>query len=376
MENVHVPSELSKMLPEDRRRERARAAQRRSRAQRRADFQQLENKVEALTNALEEMTETCMHFSDTVISTLEYNNPVLLRRAVKPFISKILSITRNVADDENEVDEISLRTASIESSPPGRNSSRSHSTPRRVQTCPMPGTRPLDLQLSPRMTYGLFPSESRQDLAPLDILYYLNPERFSTSSFCMALFWNTLFFASNIVDQPTSPLWHQVFYYPLQLYNVTRVKTQIQRRLRFKPNSIKICVPTDATIMDPNHPELATMDLEEVEFEARQLQRDHEMILEVMPRLNDSLSAYLEADGVEGYLSSRWGIDMTSITELSCASVDGSVSVGPSGLTCIHVEQIIGFLASHSKCLGNRIGFPIKIVDEAATSFLGLSLGG
>ena len=200
------------MLPEERRRERARMAQRRSRAQRRADYQQLENKVEALTNALEEMTETCMHFSDTVVSTLEDNNPARLRRAVKPFISKILSITRNVADDQTEVEDIPIRPGTLENSSAESIVSRSQRPPQ-VQFCRLPGTIQPDLPLSPHMTYGrfpvthgLFPVGYKQDLAPLDILYYLQPERFSNSSFCMALFWITLLFAGNILEQPACPV--------------------------------------------------------------------------------------------------------------------------------------------------------------------------
>ena len=344
-------------MDSEQRRERARLAQRRSRAQRRRDLEGLKTRVEALESSLEQLIESCLGFSDSVISALKEDDTTTLRNSIKPFVHNVLSISRSTLDGDTPGD----------GGEAGRSSG--HTSPVTPATRSQSEGQSGRLQLSPRMTYGLLPSTTQANQIPLDIVQYLSPQRYK--GFTKALFWNTLLFAKTTLDQPTSPLWESLFFYPLQMYSLTRVRDQITRRARFKPSDVKVVVPTIGSGVD-DHPRTAALLLEDVEFEAKKLHQDHELIVQHMYTVQDDISAYLEAAGVEQYLAARWGlsIEPTSTPEEKRANVTTSRSCG---WNIPNAERIISYLASRSKCLGDRIGFPIIAVDEAVSGLLNVT---
>jgi hypothetical protein len=198
---------------------------------------------------------------------------------------------------------------------------------------------------------------------------YLSPQRYK--GFTKALFWNTLVFAKNTLEQPTSPLWESLFFYPLRMYNLTGVRDQITQRIRFKPSDVTVVVPTTDGDID-EHPHRAILSLEDVESEARKLHRDHEVIVQYMTTVQDNINAYLEAAGVEHYLASHWGM---SIEPTSTPQEERPNSQSYyCGWNIPNAERIISYLASRSKCLGDRVGFPITAVDEAVSGLLNVSI--
>ena len=343
------------------RRERAREAQRRSRAQRRKDLAGLQARTQVLEQALEELTDVCLQFSDTVLPSISRDSPYYLKQGVKDFVSRVLSVTRNVMEGEEDDEDVKpeLRPGAQEESIaiPTSRASEAHAI------SPLQGPSQSLAQLSPRLTYGLWPSTSSQTgQAPFDIRNYLNPTRFSNSSFGTSLFWNALSFANTVLDTPDSTLWRRMFFYSVQLYSPARVKAQLVRRLKFRPDSIRLCVPI--SMQDPtSHNLSSSLDLEDVEYEAQALRKDHEAILRRMTAVQDSLDAYLEAADVEAYLASRWGVNMS---QLSPSSVEGFAKMSTISTT----SRIVSYLARYSTCLGDRVGFPIKAVDEAVKGMM------
>ena len=342
----------------EQRRERARIAQRRSRAQRQRDYEGLKARVQSLETALEDLTESCIVFSDAVILALKNENFSTLQDGIKPFLKHVLSVSRETLcngiagnDDESEhasnTPKITAGTLSTKAQSQGEL------------------TR---VQFSPRLTYGLLPSTTQANRAPLDILKYLSPQRYK--GFAKALFWNTLVFGHAMLEQPTSPLWEALFFYPLRIYSLTRVRDQILRRVMFKPSDVEVVVPTADIDLDARTSS-SSLALEDTEFEARKVRRDHELIVQSMPTVQDDINSYLEAAGVEQYLVSRWGMKIEPSSSPDCLSTSKSRN---RGWNIPNAERVISYLASRSRCLGDRVGFPVTAVDEAASGLMNINI--
>ena len=341
----------------EQRRERARLAQRRSRAQRRRDLKGLQARVQSLESALEELTQSCLGFSDSVISVLKEDDITMLRTSIKPFMNKVLSVSRSmlaeeVSGDEDEGRQTTARTSALAPVPRSQSEEQSGR-----------------LQISPRLTYGLLPSTTQTNHVPLDIIKYLSPQRYT--GLTKALFWNTLLFAKSTLDQPTSPLWESLFFYPLRMYNLTRVRDQITQRLRFKPADVATVVRISNVGVD-QHSHTTVLALEDVELEARKLQRDHELIVQHMSTVQDNIDAYLEAAGVEQYLAARWG--MSIVPTIPGGERSNNSHSHHRAWNIPNVERIISYLASRSRCLGDRVGFPITAVDEVVSGLLNVTI--
>ena len=281
----------------------------------------------------------------------------MLRTSIKPFMNKVLSVSRSmlaeeVSGDEDEGRQTTAHTSALAPVPRSQSEGQSGR-----------------LQISPRLTYGLLPSTTQTNHVPLDIIKYLSPQRYT--GFTKALFWNTLLFAKSTLDQPTSPLWESLFFYPLRMYNLTRVRDQITQRLRFKPADVATVVRISNVGVD-QHSHTTVLALEDVELEARKLQRDHELIVQHMSTVQDNIDAYLEAAGVEQYLAARWG--MSIVPTIPRGERSNNSHSYHRAWNIPNVERIISYLASRSRCLGDRVGFPITAVDEAVSGLLNVTI--
>lgn len=340
----------------EQRRERARIAQRRSRAQRRRDHDGLQARVQSLETALEDLIKSCLSFTDAVIPAIQQENVSTLRQSIKPFVNHALAISRDVLYEGN--DDKLVQT-------PPTSSGSAETTTARAQS----QVQLRRAQLSPRLTYGLLPSNNQINQAPLDILKYLSPGRYR--GFAKALFWNTLLFGNAVLAQPASPLAKQNFFYPLRVCSLDKVRNHVLRRIQFKPSDIKIVVPT-VEINSNDRATGAGFALEDVEIEARRVQKDHQRIVESMHQVRDDLNAYLEAEGVEQYLAARWGMNF-QLSPIHGESSTGS-NLSNRDWNVPNAERLISYLASRSRCLGNRVGFPIVAVDEAVTGILDVNI--
>lgn len=385
----------------ERRRERARVAQRRSRAQRKATMESLQARVQVLTKALEEMTEQCLGFSDVVISAVRKDNFDFLRQSVQPFMKQILGIASTVLEDEDgeEGDEegqgkgTDLQRFGIASPPDELQMKETMTTDATMPTqldFP-PSTSPDDdlgtgevtprRPVSPCLCYGMWPTLTTlhldEDVPPLDLAKYTDLHG-TEVSFSMALFWNTLSLAHAVLLEPSTDLIRHFFFYAMRSEPLDLILSRIHRRIAFRPPQMsmymleeiqsrqgKITRDLSSVLRDP-YPAGGTI------YEASMMDQHHQQIVDNMTLENDDIGGYIDAAGVETRLSSYWGV--STLSSLQPPGHGGNGLDVTKALSSPWYSTIIAQLSLRSRCIGNGIGFPINVVDELALQLRNASI--
>ncbi|KAF2171748.1 hypothetical protein M409DRAFT_17983 [Zasmidium cellare ATCC 36951] len=403
-------------MPEsvERRRERARVAQRRSRAQRKATLETLQARVQVLTKALEDMTEHCLGFSDVVISAVRKDNFDFLRHNAQPFMKKILSIASTVLDEDSD-EEGADRTGDIDN---GENMKESTSqrygiatppdeqvqdltaadatTPTQLDFLPQQSISPQhDLvtaevasrrPVSPCLGYGMWPSMTTlqldEDMPPLDLAKYTDIQGVEVS-FSTALFWNSISLAHAVLLEPSTDLVKKFFCYAMRSEPLDLILSRIHRRIAFKPAQMSMYMVDEIQ----SRQEQITHDLSSVLrdpstiggtiYEANMMDQHHRMIVDNMNHENDDIQSYIDAAGVEKRLASYWG--MSSVSSLSPAPAwvtqpGKGNSDFPTPPSTPWYHSFISQLSLSSRCIGNGIGFPINVVDDLALQLRNASI--
>ncbi|KAK4503047.1 hypothetical protein PRZ48_006474 [Zasmidium cellare] len=392
-------------MPEsvERRRERARVAQRKSRAQRKATLDTLQARVQVLTKALEDMTEHCLGFSDVVISAVRKDNYDFLRHNAQPFMKKILSIASTVLDEDSD-DEAAERTKDLAgehaketnsqrfgiATPPDEQvqdaGAADAATPTQLDFLPQQSTSPpqdlvttevaIRRPVSPCLGYGMWPSlttlQLDEDVPPLDVVKYTDIQGVEVS-FATALFWNSISLAHAVLLEPSTDLVKKFFCYAMRSEPLDLILSRIHRRIAFKPAQMSMYMVEEIQ----SRSEQITHDLSSVLrdpstiggtiYEANAMDQHHRMIVDNMNHENDDIGAYIDATGVEKRLASYWG--MSSVSSLSPPDLASARSNNPGFDTSTSspwYHTFIAQLSLSSRCIGNGIGFPIHVVDELA----------
>ncbi|GAM90014.1 hypothetical protein ANO11243_080540 [Dothideomycetidae sp. 11243] len=337
----------------ERRRERARVAQRRSRAQRQATFEALQRRTAVLSNALHDLASACLDFSNVVITGRQEVSPATLLRELKPLIARALESARISEEaQDTTLDEVA-------DSPPLQAIVRRPNTTGYETSTSLPGPVPLT---------SSWPFSWWDPVFPKDILVYLPSVHTHAVSLSMVLFWNALRFAHNALHRPQSDLTQRLFKESLRFEDPRTIISRMQRRLDFAPSQLLV----SSLLNNTPYPSRETSQRfgYDIDNEAQSASRLRSMIEMAMASSGESAAAFLNATGVEDHLRSKWGISFSTIDTPETRS---SVAMNPSQISHIPIaSDMIEFLDSltlRARCLGNSIGFPIKAIDEAALQY-------
>lgn len=333
----------------ERQRERARLAQQRSRARRRREVEILEARVKSLTSAVDELVDNSVRFSDAAVSAAQQNECASLSRSLKLFVARALAVAQTAAGDDEGIGD-NVVTDNGQHPPPVREKTAESRSESPTSTAPehARGRGSTRLQLVPFMPYGLLPTFSGCDSPPPDVLENLDPQ---TAPFAALLFWNTMAFARLVLEDPSSYVTRHMFSYVMPFTSAERQRKQIGRRLGFKPNSIPLLISF------PHSAGMRREDIEQanVNSEAETMRKDFEDISQAMAASADRMSSYLNAAEVEARLISRWGISTALLTAYR-TSTQSRQSLG----------RVLNMFVQATKCLGDKPGYPIRVVDAAA----------
>jgi hypothetical protein len=381
----------STMVTSESRKSQARESQRRSRAQRRAQADALRNRVLTLSRALEEIIDACVHFSDLVISALQpENDDSCLKAGVQPFIGKALQAAYIIEQDA-PIDEYIAPTFNdlqnnYQYRPPAqdacviyRNTRAPSLSDKLAAVVPVTDSSALRAMMSPRWTYGLLPEmRPARYGVPSDISAYIQSVTALDVPLGTNLYWNTLFFAYDTLVLRSRSLAPLMFAYALPFSSVNEILNRIQYRLQYKPNTVILCIPApqDWEVTGGRAPEVESSlppGSLDVEHEASELTRHRSQIEQAMSRTSEHLASFIDPAGVEEYLYSHWGIVKSTPPQRIGSAVDSSeilrIPLSEQG-----ERQLIQGLVLRSRCLGDRIGFPVEAVDEAALQYIRTTL--
>jgi hypothetical protein len=421
-------------IPKEQRKLRARAAQKKCRAQQKARYEQLQRSVSKSTKAMEDAIEAYLELSGAVVIASETKDYVSLQRIVRSSTSRLMEVVISMHEEEDSRDSNDAASGiardcfttaeapllfSINSDPKEDNSAvrealavssellvPKHRVPSYRRGMSTESAQSYGIRsISPRLTYGLWPnkwlysSKPGEGLPPLDVVKYVQGD---VISFSTALYWSTISLGAFILQQNSSRLVNELFYWVLPLNSPERVQYLLQRRLLYKPSAITPHFYLDDTQLEYSSllthelPPLDRLEIKDVYHEASELEKASDLVSQMMVAGQTTKDNYLDCAGVESRFLLLWGISTSSLPaseglheedDEQCYTFPSRRNGGeqPSseqrlvspplqstGRKLFSSEwqiRLINRLTKHATCLGDAPYFPAKIVDDLALSF-------